>query len=150
MKRYLVYDSHCAKCTQIANSAQELAGSKLVILSVHSSEAIALLNQAHPNGWRHAPYLVEVDDKEHVKAWTGTQAVVHLIQLVGLWKAWKLWVVAHQRGVLIPWADGATQSLFSERRRQFLKNSVVAGAVAFLAQSLSLSHTDVAIAQPSD
>lgn len=79
MKRYLVYDSHCAKCTQIANSAQELAGSKLVILSVHSSEAIALLNQAHPNGWRHAPYLVEVDDKEHVKAWTGTQAVVHLI-----------------------------------------------------------------------
>ncbi|MBI4674070.1 MAG: hypothetical protein HY741_20695 [Chloroflexi bacterium] len=60
MHRYLLFDSHCSKCTDIARAIEKEAQGKLEALTLHDEQARTMLDAAYPNGWEHAPYLVTV------------------------------------------------------------------------------------------
>lgn len=123
MERYLIYDGGCSTCSSLAQSIQDAAGSKLQTINIREDKAKALLDRAHPNGWRFAPYLVAVRGGE-IRAWTGAGLAVRLGLLLGPRKAWKIRSLARQRGAMP--APGVNP------RRNFLKLS---GAVAAMAAS---------------
>ena len=57
MERYLVFDSGCLVCSQLAEAIHNAPGNKLEPISIHDPKAEALLDQAYPGGWDPAPYL---------------------------------------------------------------------------------------------
>jgi hypothetical protein len=124
MERYLVYDSACSACNHLAHEIEGLAGNKLQALSIHDDAAKTLLDQAYPGGWRHAPYLLGVQDGR-VSASTGVGAVTRLGLLLGPRKARRAWALARRSGVSV--ADLAAPPGASLSRRYVLK---LFGAVA--------------------
>lgn len=123
MRRYLIFDAHCSVCKRLAETVEEVVDGKLEAISIHSDEARILLDQAYPEGWKHAPYLLTVES-DRVHAWTGMSAALRLTQLMGLRRTWRIWTLAWRHGVLWPFRSSShtvvpSQSL--KTRRQFLK-----------------------------
>ena len=98
MENYLIFDSECSKCSQIAEAIQHDAGDRLQFVSIRDSKASELLSKALPNGWEHRPYLVVVDQNGS-RAWTGLQAALRLCRLMGPRKAWHVWSLARRLGI---------------------------------------------------
>lgn len=82
MKRYLLFDSRCSVCDQIAQAIEEAAAGKLEAVSIHDARAREWLDQAYPGGWEHRPYLVTVEG-DRVKASAGTGMALRLGLLLG-------------------------------------------------------------------
>ena len=122
MKRYLVFNAKCSACSKLARSIEDAVGDKLEAINIDDSKAMTLLNQAYPEGWEHAPYLVTVEHGK-VRAWTGINAVCRLTILMGPRQTWRIWSLARQHGVLWPF-DSSKPSAFTEERRQFLKTGI--------------------------
>lgn len=129
MERYLVFDSGCAVCTQLAETVQSAADGKLEVISIHDTKAKTLLNQAHPGGWDPAPYLVFVG-RGGARAWTGPTAAVRLAVLAGPRGAWRIWIAARRQGIYLP-PDPKAAASGGVSRRRFLQLSV--GATTALA-----------------
>lgn len=143
MKRYLVFDAGCSVCNNLAKVAQDAAGGKLEAINIRSDEAKALLDQAYPQGWEHAPYFLMVG-RGRIRAARGLGAATQLGLLLGPRKAWHVWSLARRSGVAmpagtkLPFADGTT-------RRGILKLAASVGAAASL---LSLGAIPSAQALP--
>lgn len=97
--QYLLFDANCAKCTHIADFVYKISDKGIITLSIHSKEAIALLDQAYPNGWQYAPYLVQVDHQNNIRAKTGARATLQLSKQLGLRKSWATWNFFRKQGV---------------------------------------------------
>lgn len=127
-KRYLVFDSGCSVCNQLVHAIQNAAGDKLEAISIYDGKAKSLLDNAYPQGWEHAPYLI-TDDENCVQAWTGVHAALRLGLLIGPRKAWNTWKQARRVGVFLP-PGSEVFSQHKASRRSFLK--VGAGLAAAL------------------
>lgn len=77
VKHYILFDSGCAQCTDVAAAIEKESGGALVGMSLYAPEAKVLLDRARPN-WKFEPTLVEVDG-ERVRAFTGLQMRAHLV-----------------------------------------------------------------------
>lgn len=127
MKRYLVFDAGCSVCNNLATVAQEAADGKLEAINIRGDEARMLLDQAYPEGWEHAPYLV-IHHRGRVRASTGIGAAARLGMILGPRKAWRVWSLARQSGVAFPSAAVSTTHMRS--RRQLLKLSAATSTAA--------------------
>jgi predicted DCC family thiol-disulfide oxidoreductase YuxK len=96
--KYVIFDGHCSVCTQLAETIQGLSIENLMVLSIHDSEARALLDQAYPKGWKHAPYLLSIE-QDKVDASTGIVGAFKLAKIIGVRQAWRIWRMAHRQKV---------------------------------------------------
>ena len=144
MSYYLIFDSNCSICNRMAETIQRAIGSKILAISIHDAQAQALLDHAYPNGWKYAPYLVEVNGSK-VSASTGFPATVRLGLLLGPHKAWHVWRVARNlRITIFPEVEALATHISS--RRRFLKTAA-ATATALIIDMRSQSGS-AALAAP--
>lgn len=116
MKHYLIFDSHCPICCNLAQAIEEGASGKLKAISIYGPEARELLQTAYPEGWDHQPYLLTVENSS-VKAAAGIAMALRLALLLGPRNAWRIWQLSQQYGVSLT-RRGIE---FSPERRGFLR-----------------------------
>lgn len=139
MDRYLVYDSMCTRCNTIAENIQQAAKSRVTAISIYDDQARELLKRCYPEGWQHAPYLIEVD-KGTVKAWTGMTGCIKLGMLMGPLNSLYIWRLAW-KGKKDKEDPGFTnRKSLGISRRVFLK--VSGGVIA--ATTIMLGNTEKA------
>lgn len=119
MERFLIYDSGCHSCNQLAEVVQDAASGRIVSLSIRDPRARAMLDSAYPRGWSPAPYLVFVEG-ERIRAWTGLNSATRLMKIVGLRNSWRIWKTARQHGVYLPPGPSLSQA-HTVSRRHFLR-----------------------------
>lgn len=84
-KRYLLFDSGCSECTEIARSVEQEAGDWLTARSLGDSDIQALLSNARPD-WKWEPTLLEIDG-EKPQAFTGLTMKTRMLAGLGLRRA---------------------------------------------------------------
>lgn len=85
MHRYLLFDSGCSQCTEIAQAVEQAAAGGLEARSLRDPAMQRLLAQACPH-WRWQPTLLEVEG-ERVRAFTGLALGLRLMRVLGLRRA---------------------------------------------------------------
>lgn len=136
--QYIIFDGHCSVCTQLAEAIQSSSTKDLIILSIHDHEARVLLGQVFPKGWKHAPYLVKVN-QSGVHASTGIVGAYKLARLLGIRHAWRIWRQAHRQRTLRPFTTKANSVLIP--RRQFIKMGLATGlATLFTGRTASIAN----------
>jgi predicted DCC family thiol-disulfide oxidoreductase YuxK len=128
LKYYLVFDAHCSVCTHLAEEIEQGTNHKLSIISIHGSEAKALLDQVFPSGWDFAPYLV-CERPQGVQAWKGWGATIRLGRLLGPINALKVWKLAREYNVPLVIDSGKPDPNAAMSRRRFLKLGGTTAAV---------------------
>ncbi len=118
----LAYDAGCAFCSSLSDSVATVAGSQIEPVNLSDSTTEAWLNQVRPLGWKFAPYLLKVTDRE-VKAWTGMSAAVRLGVIIGPRRAMKLLRMIGQLTL-------ESSKPASLQRRRFLKLSAYTAAAS--------------------
>lgn len=79
-KRYLLFDSGCSECTEIAHAVEQETEGWLTARSLHEPEVQELLSKARPD-WKWEPTLLEVD-RDKITASTGFNLKTRM--LIGL------------------------------------------------------------------
>ncbi len=111
MERFLLFDSGCSLCTELAHAIENETDGRLKARSLREPEVKALLDRARP-GWRWEPTLLEVEG-DRVRAFTGLTMRARLLTRLGLKRTWRIAKLVRQTDVpLISVGLG---------RRQFLK-----------------------------
>lgn len=82
MNRYLLFDSGCSHCSNLAKAIEQEVDGKMVIRSLHDSAMKELLNRECP-GWRWEPMLVE-ERGDQVRVFRGGAMSRQLIKVLGL------------------------------------------------------------------
>lgn len=137
MKHYLIFDSDCPICCNLAQAIEEGASGKLKAISIYGPEARELLQTVYPNGWGHQPYLLTVENSS-VKAAAGIAMALRLGLLLGPQKALQIWKLAQKYGVNIT-SRGVE---LSRERRGFLKQiGLLFAGLLFLPRDLLDSIT---------
>lgn len=77
VEHYILFDSGCAQCTDVAAEIEKASGHKLRGKSLYAPEAKQWLDRARP-GWKFEPTLVDVDS-DNVRAYTGMAMRTHLL-----------------------------------------------------------------------
>lgn len=124
MERFLLFDSGCSLCTELAKAIERETDGRLKARSLREPEVKVLLDRAQPN-WRWEPTLLEVDG-ERVRAFTGLAMRTRLLMKLGLKRTWRIAKLAHQAGM--PLME------FGIGRREFIKRGVALLAGLFLWQ----------------
>ena len=88
MERYLLFDSGCGTCSQVAQKVEREAEGWLLARSLHSSEMQKLLDEAKPN-WQWQPTLLEIND-DKASAFTGIALTAKIVSGLGLRSAWRI------------------------------------------------------------
>lgn len=88
MHRYLLFDSDCAACTEVAQSIEQIVGGWITPCSLRHPAMIRLLNKARPN-WRWEPTLLETEGDE-IHAFTGISLATKVALGVGLPRAFRI------------------------------------------------------------
>lgn len=88
MKRYLLFDSKCTLCTNIAAKVKDETSGLIVGRSLHDPEIKRVLDEAKPS-WRFEPTLLEIEE-DSVRAYTKLSMRLQLVRVLGIRKAWKL------------------------------------------------------------
>ncbi len=113
MERFLLFDSGCSLCTELASAIERESDGWLKARSLREPEVQAMLDQARP-GWQWEPMLLEVmGDQLH--AFTGLAMRMRLIAGLGPRRAWHVAKLVHQAGMTI--------SQIGLGRRQFLRRA---------------------------
>ncbi|MBI4671637.1 MAG: redoxin family protein [Chloroflexi bacterium] len=97
VKHYILFDSGCAQCTDVAAAIEKESSGALLGMSLYAPEAKQLLDRARP-GWKFEPTLLEVDG-EHVRAFTGLQMRTHLVTFLNPLQLLKIARVVQQAGI---------------------------------------------------
>ncbi|MCS6847379.1 MAG: hypothetical protein RMN52_06655 [Anaerolineae bacterium] len=118
MKRYLLFDSGCAICRDLAHQIETESNGWLTARSLREPEIQRLLTLAHPN-WRWEPTLLEVDG-EQLQIYTGLRLRARMLTGMGLRRA--------SRIAWLAWQAGRHSDRQATGRRKLLK-----GAGAFVA-----------------
>jgi len=136
MKRYLLFDSDCSLCTEVARRVEEAAGGWLEARSLRDPEMRALLDRAKP-GWKWEPTLVEVDGDE-VRVYQGLGMRVRMVRGLGV-----------RRGLEVISLAYHSTTRFDHGRREFLKNAGILAGLTLLnikaPPALSLLDTEETI-----
>ena len=112
-KRWLLFDSACSVCRQLAQEIERETGAVVTARSLRTPEVQVLLDQARP-GWRWEPTLLEVGE-DHLRAFTGLGMAFRLVRILGLRRAWQVERLAYRAL--------ARTARMHEERRQFLRSS---------------------------
>ena len=126
MKRYLLFDSGCGRCSKIAQSIEREAGGKLTIRSLRDPEVKALLDRERP-GWKWEPMLVE-EKQNKVQVYAGGAMARRLLMALGPRRAFRI------MGLTTSSSLSEVDSSQSNQRRHFLKlaGTAVVGAAALM------------------
>lgn len=87
MERYLLFDSQCHVCSQVAHDIIIESDGLLEARSLRDPAIKNLLIKAKPN-WRWEPMLLEIED-EQIRVFTQTRMVLQLMRRLGLRRAWR-------------------------------------------------------------
>lgn len=115
MQRYLLFDSDCAACTDMAQSIEQIAGEWVTLCSLRHPRMMRLLDQANPN-WTWEPTLLETEEDE-IRAFTGISLAVKVTLGLGLPRALRVLKV-------VAVTTRAKTGVTSLSRRTFLGQSV--------------------------
>jgi hypothetical protein len=115
MQRYLLFDSGCSRCRNLAADVEREAGGLLAARSLDDASMRALLDRARP-GWRWEPTLLVVEG-DRVRAYTGAMLAGRLVAAAGPRRAARIARLAQARRPV------------REDRRRFLRVSGSALAV---------------------
>jgi len=110
---FLLFDSACSACSQLAREVERETGGMLVARSLREPDLQVWLKQARP-GWRWEPTLLEVDG-ERPWAFTGLGMALRLVQVLGLRRAGRVARLVQRAPVL--------HTEMHAERRQFLRYS---------------------------
>lgn len=116
MELYLLFDSSCLKCTNLAHSIKQEFGEKLEIRSLHDTEIQKLLNNAKPE-WQWEPTLLKIRDN-HVQVYTKIEMGLQLVRALGIKNAIKVVKLVHQHEIL-----ALSNVPYSPSRRELLHQS---------------------------
>jgi predicted DCC family thiol-disulfide oxidoreductase YuxK len=95
MQRYLLFDSHCESCSQVAEVIRRVAPGRLDLRSLHDADMKRLLDQRRP-GWRWEPMLIE-QSNHRIKVLAGWQMAMRLVRLLGPRRAAQVLYAVAQR-----------------------------------------------------
>lgn len=96
-EHYILFDSGCAQCSDVAADIEKASDHKLRGKSLYAPEAKQWLDRARP-GWKFEPTLVELDG-EHVRAFTGMAMRTHLLTFLNPLQLLKVARVVQKAGV---------------------------------------------------
>ncbi len=113
MKHYLLFDSGCSLCTQLARDIEQEAQGKLEARSLRDAEIRGLLDDAYP-GWRWEPMILEVGPKR-TKKFSGVTMALQLTRMLGVGRALRVARMVRQLNV--------SPSHRGSGRRQMLKGA---------------------------
>lgn len=88
MERYLLFDSKCLQCSQVARTIEGYCDSWCAVRSLHEPSMQELLVKANPL-WKWEPTLLEVQGAD-VRIFTRAALRIHLLRELGPRKAWQL------------------------------------------------------------
>lgn len=94
---YILFDSGCAQCTDVAAQIENASDHKLLGKSLYAPEAKQWLDRARP-GWKFEPTLVELDG-ETVRAYTGMAMRTHLLTFLNPLQLLRVARVVQKAGV---------------------------------------------------
>lgn len=96
-KHYLLFDSSCALCNDVAGSVEKESGGTLQGMSLYAPEAKRMLDQARPN-WKFEPTLLEVEG-DKVRAYTGMAMRARMVTFLNPLQLLKIARLVQQAGV---------------------------------------------------
>ncbi|WP_017539748.1 hypothetical protein [Nocardiopsis halophila] len=85
---YLLFDSECAKCGNLARTVEQVAGGWLESRSLHDPSVQELLSEAKP-GWTWRPMLVTFRNGR-ARVYSGTLMVVRMGVALGPVKSFRI------------------------------------------------------------
>lgn len=94
--RYLLFDSGCATCTDVARSVEPETGDWLTARSLHEEEVQKQLSKARPD-WKWEPGLLEIEG-DRALLFTGLQMKMRLLVGLGPRKAARIAKIARRAG----------------------------------------------------
>ncbi|MGP4079175.1 hypothetical protein ACTWQL_04610 [Pseudalkalibacillus sp. R45] len=119
VKRYLLFDSNCSVCINLATSIEKESNGWLTIRSLHNPEMKELLNQAKPD-WEFEPTILEVHDNKPPIVYTGMQLKTYILKGLGIRKSLRISRTIRDAGV--PWfTQKSPTPLEYQGRRSFVK-----------------------------
>ncbi|MBI1299779.1 hypothetical protein GC175_33050 [bacterium] len=89
MERYLLFDSGCSLCSNLAQSVQAESNGLLTARSLREPAIQAILNEVKP-GWQWEPMLLEMDDDGSQQVFSGLQMRLRIVSKLGLSHAWRI------------------------------------------------------------
>ncbi len=124
MKRYLLFDSDCSRCSRLAAGIARQSDGRLSVRSLRDPQMQDALTRGRP-GWRREPTLLEIEGSK-TYVFTGLTLRAQLLMVLGPRRAWRVaQLVARER---TPLGD------VDESRRALIKRgAALAAAVAGLA-----------------
>ncbi len=138
MQRYLLFDSACNLCAQIAEDVIRESEGRLEARSLREPAIREMLNKAQPN-WQWEPMVVEIE-AERVRVFTRARIGFYLAQKLGIRPAWRIARLVQQAGVPI--------FSISHQRRLVLKGTGgLLGGLALLGSRFNRSKAQDAVAQ---
>lgn len=97
MHRYILYDSGCAQCDDLAAKIEQASGGALMGMSLYDRSAKQWLDRARPN-WKFEPTLLQVDG-DQVSTYTGMSMRAHMLTFLNPLQLFKIVRVVQQAGV---------------------------------------------------
>jgi len=88
MERYLLFDSGCKFCTQVATQIENEVNGKIMSRSLRDPEILSILRTAKSE-WKWEPMLLEVKANK-TRVYSGLQMRIRLTSLLGVRQAWKV------------------------------------------------------------
>lgn len=96
-ERYILFDSGCAQCADVAAQIENASDRKLRGKSLYAPEAKQWLDRARP-GWKFEPTLVELEG-ENARAFTGMAMRTHLLTFLNPLQLLKVARVVQKAGI---------------------------------------------------
>lgn len=125
MERFLLFDSGCSLCSQLADIVEYESNGWLTARSLREPTMQSLLNKANPN-WQWKPILMEVQG-ENIRTFTGLQFQMRLLTGLGPRRSWRITQALYQAS-----SSSQQTNRVGVGRRSFLRRSgAVLAAIAF-------------------
>ena len=138
MSWYLLFDGNCSGCRKLATTVKG-SSTQVETISIHSTQAMDLLNRLYPNGWKHIPYLLSVE-QDKVRAWTGIGLAIRLVQVIGFQGALQVWTGLRKNKTSL--LTVTERPLIDGMRRRILKTSFGVTFAALIAKFLGVSFIE--------
>jgi len=113
MQYYLLFDSGCKFCKQVAMQIESKIGGQIKVRSLREPEIQSMLNKIKPR-WQWEPMLLEVDQTEAV-AYSRIQMQIRLVRQLGIRQAWEVAKIVQKSTSL--------QTYHTPSRRNFFKTA---------------------------
>ena len=144
MQRYLLFNSGCATCTQLAQAIERESNGWLVGKSLTDASMCALVKQVRPNSLAE-PALLEVGDM-HVRLFTGANLEMRLAFRLGLRRTWRVLRILEHASLLAPQSRPPRRTFFKGLLGS-LAAIAIGGATSKRSQAAAASQRKSALPQ---